>query len=112
MVEVIETDVLVIGGGASGTNAVLKAADRGARTALVVKGLVGKSGCSIFASTIPFGTPTRHWVVEDVSPEERDRGFGAKNVQLYGPMLEPYRFRKRSAGAPEELPTALPEPDR
>ena len=44
--------------------------------------------------------------------ETWDRGFGAKSVQLYGPMLEPYRFRKRSAIAPEELPTALPEPDR
>jgi succinate dehydrogenase/fumarate reductase flavoprotein subunit len=54
MVEVLETDVLVIGGGAAGTNAALKAADRGARVTLVVKGLLGKSGCSIFAAFTPY----------------------------------------------------------
>jgi succinate dehydrogenase flavoprotein subunit len=53
-VDLYKTDVLVIGGGAAGTNAVLKAADRGAHVTLVVKGLVGKSGCSIFASHLPY----------------------------------------------------------
>jgi succinate dehydrogenase / fumarate reductase, flavoprotein subunit len=52
--EVLETDVLVIGGGAAGTNAALKAADRGARVTMVVKGLLGKSGCSIFAAFTPY----------------------------------------------------------
>ncbi|HXQ66380.1 MAG TPA: FAD-dependent oxidoreductase, partial [Alphaproteobacteria bacterium] len=42
MVDVLETDVLVIGGGAAGSNAVLKAADRGAKVTMVVKGLLGK----------------------------------------------------------------------
>lgn len=54
MLETIETDVLVIGGGAAGTNAALKATDHGARVALVVKGLLGKSGCSIFAAFTPY----------------------------------------------------------
>lgn len=54
MADVIETDVLVIGGGAAGTNAALKADDRGAKVAMVVKGLLGKSGCSIFASHLPY----------------------------------------------------------
>ena len=54
MVDVLETDVLVIGGGAAGTNAVLKAADRGAKVTMVVKGLLGKSGCSIFAAFTPY----------------------------------------------------------
>jgi succinate dehydrogenase/fumarate reductase flavoprotein subunit len=54
MVEVLETDVLVIGGGAAGANAALKAADRGAKVTLVVKGLLGKSGCSIFAAFTPY----------------------------------------------------------
>ncbi len=58
MTEVIETDVLVIGGGAAGTNAAIKAHDRGARTTLVVKGLLGKSGCSIFAAFTPYFTRT------------------------------------------------------
>jgi succinate dehydrogenase / fumarate reductase flavoprotein subunit len=54
VVDVIDTDVLVIGGGAAGANAALKAADQGARVALVVKGLLGKSGCSIFGSHLPY----------------------------------------------------------
>jgi len=54
MSEVLETDVLVIGGGAAGTNAALKAADRGAKVTVVVKGLLGKSGCSIFAAFTPY----------------------------------------------------------
>ncbi len=44
MRDVLTTDVLVIGGGAAGTNAALKAADRGAEVVMVVKGLLGKSG--------------------------------------------------------------------
>lgn len=44
--------------------------------------------------------------------ETWDRGFGPKNVQLYGPILGPYLWKKRSAVAPEELPTAVLEPDR
>ena len=54
MAEVFETDVLVIGGGAAGTNAAIKAAHRGAKVTLVVKGLLGKSGCSIFAAFTPY----------------------------------------------------------
>lgn len=54
MPEVLRTDVLVIGGGAAGAQAALKAADRGARVTMVVKGLLGKSGCSIFASHLPY----------------------------------------------------------
>jgi succinate dehydrogenase flavoprotein subunit len=54
MTDVVRTNVLVIGGGAAGANAALKAADRGARVTMVVKGLLGKSGCSIFASHLPY----------------------------------------------------------
>lgn len=52
--EVLDTDVLVIGGGAAGANAALKAQGAGARVLLLVKGLLGKSGCSIFASHLPY----------------------------------------------------------
>ena len=41
MMDVLTTDVLVIGGGAAGTNAALKAADRGVGVVMVVKGLEG-----------------------------------------------------------------------
>lgn len=95
MAEMLETDVLVIGGGAAGTNAVLKAADRGAKVTMVVKGLVGKSGCSIFASTIPFGTPTPQWVVEDVSPEERDRHRLVFMVRYYNHYLADQEYCRR-----------------
>jgi succinate dehydrogenase flavoprotein subunit len=95
MPEVVETDVLVIGGGAAGTNAVLKAADRGAKATLVVKGLIGKSGCSIFASTIPFGTPTKEWIVEDVSAEERDRHRLTFMIRYYNHYLADQDYCKR-----------------
>ena len=54
MLDVLTTDVLVIGGGAAGTNAALKAADLGVEVVMVVKGLLGKSGCSVFASHLPY----------------------------------------------------------
>ncbi len=44
--------------------------------------------------------------------ETWDRGFGARSVQLFGPTLGPYAWKKRSVVPPEELPTAVPEPDR
>ncbi len=64
VVEVLSTDVLVIGGGAGGANAALKVADQGARVLMVVKGLLGKSGCSVFASHLPY---------HDVSTTEKSR---------------------------------------
>lgn len=54
MSDALSTDVLVLGGGAAGASAALKAADRGARVLMVVKGFLGKSGCSIFASHLPY----------------------------------------------------------
>jgi succinate dehydrogenase / fumarate reductase, flavoprotein subunit len=57
MGEVIRTDVLVVGGGAAGANAALKAHDHGADVRMVVKGFLGKSGCSIFASHLPYYDP-------------------------------------------------------
>lgn len=44
-----ETDVLVIGGGAAGARAALKAYDEGESVILVTKGRIGKSGCTIGA---------------------------------------------------------------
>ena len=95
MTEVVGTDVLVIGGGAAGTSAVLKAADRGAKVTMVVKGLIGKSGCSVFASTIPFGTPTKEWLVEDVAPEERERLRLVFMVRYYNHYLADQGYCRR-----------------
>jgi succinate dehydrogenase/fumarate reductase flavoprotein subunit len=96
MIEVIETDVLVIGGGAGGTNAVLKASEQGAKVTMVVKGLIGKSGCSIFASTIPFGTPTPDWLNHDeVSTEERDHYRLEFMVRYYNHYLADQDYCRR-----------------
>lgn len=45
MVEVVDTDVLVIGAGGSGIRAAIEADENGAKTLLISKGLFGKAGC-------------------------------------------------------------------
>jgi len=87
-VEVVETDVLVIGGGAAGANAAVKAADQGARVVLVVKGLLGKSGCSIFASHIPY---------HDISTEQKSRDRLAYAIRYYNHYLTDQEYCKRAS---------------
>lgn len=50
--EIVETDVLVIGGGSAGCGAALKAQQQGARVLMVVKGKMGRSGATPLASGI------------------------------------------------------------
>lgn len=52
MVRILETDVVVIGGGAAGAHAALAVQKHGLRPLLVVKGFLGRSGCSIFAGNL------------------------------------------------------------
>jgi succinate dehydrogenase flavoprotein subunit len=52
LVDIIDTDVLVIGGGAAGCTAAIIACDRGAKVTMIVKGLIGRSGCSVFAGNL------------------------------------------------------------
>lgn len=78
MVEIARADVLVIGGGAAGTNAALKAADAGARVLMIVKGPLGKSGCSIFASHLPY---------HDVSTNEKASDRFRYSVRYYNHYL-------------------------
>lgn len=47
---ILETDVLVVGGGSAGCFAAVKAREQGVRVMLVDKGHVGRSGCSPFAA--------------------------------------------------------------
>ena len=53
----IDTDVLVIGGGLAGSKAALDVSDSGLKTVMVVKGLLGRSGCSIFAGNLSYFAP-------------------------------------------------------
>ncbi len=46
---IVETDVLVVGGGMAGTFAAVKAKEQGIDVTLVEKGDVGKSGGAAFA---------------------------------------------------------------
>ena len=48
-------DVIVVGGGSAGCSAALRMHELGIRPLLVSKGLVGKSGCSIFAGALIVG---------------------------------------------------------
>src|SRR5262244_1043368 len=50
--KVVSTDVAVIGGGAAGCYAALELHRRGIASVIVCKGLVGKSGASIFAGNL------------------------------------------------------------
>ena len=50
--QVLSTDVVIVGGGAAGCYAALNLHRRGIRTVIVCKGLVGKSGASIFAGNL------------------------------------------------------------
>ncbi len=60
MVRQIDTDLLIIGGGGAGAKAAIEAHDRGLRVVMLVKGYLGRSGCSIFAGNLNwFGPPTQ-----------------------------------------------------
>ena len=53
----IDTDVLVIGGGVAGARAAYDANRAGLSVTMVIKGLLGKSGCSIFAGNLNYFAP-------------------------------------------------------
>jgi succinate dehydrogenase/fumarate reductase flavoprotein subunit len=53
--QIHKTDVVIVGGGAAGCYAALKLHAAGVRPTIVCKGLVGKSGASIFAGNLVLG---------------------------------------------------------
>ena len=55
----MDTDVLIIGGGVAGARAAYDASQAGLETVMVVKGLLGKSGCSIFAGNLNYFAPPK-----------------------------------------------------
>jgi succinate dehydrogenase/fumarate reductase flavoprotein subunit len=80
----IETDVLVIGGGPSGTWAAFNAASKGARVILVDKGYCGTSG-----ATAPSGTGV--WYVNP-TPEEQEKAM--KSREALGGYLQDRKWMK------------------
>ena len=50
--QVVTTEVVIVGGGAAGCYAALKLNRRGIKSLIVCKGLVGKSGASLFAGNL------------------------------------------------------------
>ncbi|MCC6887613.1 MAG: FAD-binding protein [Hyphomicrobiales bacterium] len=71
MTRTIETDVVVIGGGAAGSHAALKVHADGLRVLLIVKGFLGRSGCSIFAGNLNINTVNPDEAT--ISPEEEKK---------------------------------------
>ena len=61
-IEVHQTDVAIVGGGAAGTYAALNLRRAGVDSIILCKGLVGKSGASIFAGNLVIGgaPPRQH----------------------------------------------------
>jgi fumarate reductase (CoM/CoB) subunit A len=64
--DVFETDVLVVGGGGAGARAAIEAARNNAEVLIVVKGLYGRSGCTVMAEG---GYNAAFGFAEEDSPE-------------------------------------------
>jgi len=86
MERILDADVLIIGGGAAGASAALKAHEAGARVVMLVKGLLGKSGCSIFASHLPY---------YDVSTPEKRAARFEYAVRYYNHYLVDQEYVRR-----------------
>jgi len=69
---IIETDVLVIGGGIAGPRAAVEAKRRGARVFMVVKGIYGSGGCSLSPSTANSTGPWTDFEKDSVDRQFRD----------------------------------------
>ena len=52
---ILTTDVVIVGGGAAGCYAALELSKKQIKSIIVCKGLVGKSGASIFAGNLVLG---------------------------------------------------------
>ncbi len=73
MTRQIDTDLLIIGGGAAGAKAAVEAHERGLSVAMLVKGFLGRSGCSIFAGNLNWFGPPKDESAPVQSDEERQR---------------------------------------
>ncbi len=88
--ETFKADVLVIGSGGAGLYAAVSAAERGARTWLVDKGLIGRNGNTVMASGISVVGP---WHLPGDGPEVLFRdtlegGQGLNNQRMLRILIE------------------------
>lgn len=82
MVESIKADVLVVGGGLAGCRAAIEAAENGAETVIVDRGIVGRFGatnCALWSIQAPFGP---RGIDPRDSPEQM-----FKDIVVYGRWL-------------------------
>jgi FAD binding domain len=71
MVPIVDTDVLVIGGGGAGARAALSAAESGVRVMLALKGLLGSSGATAYRVSSVGGFQAATGLADpDDTPEE------------------------------------------
>lgn len=82
LMEVLDTDVLVVGGGLAALRAAYDAAGDGARVALAVKGLAGRSGSSAMTSA-----GYSAWIRPDDSAERHYQDTLAGGRGLSDPRL-------------------------
>ena len=100
--KVINTDLLIVGGGGAGTFAAIVAQDAGMRVLLVVKSLLGRGGCSGILGFTGSGVHIKTMVA---NPNE---AFEDK-IKYYTHYLGDQDFMKESAAAGPEI---LPELER
>ena len=98
----------MIGGGAAGARAALKSREAGHSTTMVVKGLLGKSGCSIFAGNLNYlGPPqefpqTEEGAADQASYEEKRLKGSVEFMGRYTHWLGDQEYMKHAARFTQE----------
>ena len=81
--QTLTADVAIVGGGAAGCYAALNLQNRGIKPLIICKGLVGKSGASLFAGNLVISRPAA-W---------QQRGAGAQHRRVPHQISQPVSDR-------------------
>lgn len=100
MARTIETDVVVIGGGAAGAHAALTAHAAGHSTLVIVKGFLGRSGCSIFAGNLQL-------VSTQGSPEDERKWLEVRAKHMGHYLLDQDYVKRANAFTEKEFYPAM-----